>query len=315
MYSGKEQLDQTFDDFSITLKPSPLSGRTNEELIYNRGAVFDNLLIRIAKFRVETVQKFESDVDRIKPFSFLSAAGDAIGHTSPYKLRFDALHCRGRLIVMEESSRMLGILEAFTDPSQHNLVMIEGMQRLLIREAKDHLADVKGLIAACEVKNLRRLEAETRLIQIMSYVLLRDQNVRADLDVDASFERILDLCGTYPDTAGQLRQTYHSVKGVYDEEQSTANLYTKGAQRVWWKWPRHHIGYLQYCPYGHPYSSARTNECPECGRHVPRNVDPNSHLREQDFLDAMKTFTFPSVYGQQHRQGQGQGQDRDHKEM
>ena len=51
MYSTKVELDQTLDTFSKTLKPSPLSGRTNEELVRNRGGVLDGVLSDITRFR------------------------------------------------------------------------------------------------------------------------------------------------------------------------------------------------------------------------------------------------------------------------
>ena len=51
MYSVKLELDRTFSAFSMTLKPSPLSGRTNEELVHGRTTVLAGLQKSIAGFR------------------------------------------------------------------------------------------------------------------------------------------------------------------------------------------------------------------------------------------------------------------------
>lgn len=247
----------------------------------------------------DVVHQFDHDIDRLEAFLGIPVAADEIGLTSAYKLRFDALIYRGRLILMEESSRMLVTLRGLKDPSQHTLIMIEGMERLLIREAERLLADMKTVIAGCEAKNLKRLEAEARLIQINSYLVLRNQGVDGDLMIDDSFQKTLELCQTFPDTAGRFLNTYTSMKQVVAGTKDMSNLYTKGAQNLWWTWPKHHIDHLEHCRYGHPYSAATASGCLECGREVPKPpkpVDPNSLLREKDFLEAMKNFTFKTVW-------------------
>ena len=242
------------------------------------------------------MQQFESDVNRLETFLGIPVGADEIGLASAYKPRFDALMYRGRLIVMEESSRMLAVMRNLTDPSQHTLVMVEGHQRLLIRQAEQQLTEMSKLIKECEVKNLKRLEAETRLIQLACYAILSERGVRGDLPVSTSLEKVLHLCQTYPDTAGRLLTTYHSVKAVVEKSKNASNLYTKATQNVWWTWPKHQTGHLKHCRYGHPYSSATTKDCPECGREAPKPVDPDSRLVKDDFLEAMKTHKFRSVW-------------------
>ena len=242
------------------------------------------------------MQQFESDIKRLEMFLDIPVGADEIGLTSAYKPRFDALIYRGRLIVMEESSRMIAFMRTLENPSQHTLVMIDGTKRLLVRRAEQQLNKMDEVIADCEARNLKRLEAETRLIQLACYAVLREQGVSGDLPASTSLEKVLLLCQTYPDTAGQLLTTYRSVKAAVGNPKNVSNLYTKATQSVWWTWPKHQTGYLKHCRYGHPYSSATIKDCPECGREAPKPVDPESRLNKDDFLEAMKTWTFRSEW-------------------
>lgn len=51
MYSRKKELDQTFDAWSKTLRPSPLAGRTNEGLVRHRGNALAEVQDSIINFR------------------------------------------------------------------------------------------------------------------------------------------------------------------------------------------------------------------------------------------------------------------------
>jgi len=54
MYSRKVELDQSFDAWSKTLRPSPLSGRTNEGLVRHRGNALAEVQESITDFRGKT---------------------------------------------------------------------------------------------------------------------------------------------------------------------------------------------------------------------------------------------------------------------
>lgn len=78
----------------------------------------------------------------------------------------------------------------------------------------------------------------------------------------------------YPDTAGQLRFSYDSVKRHWEKSTTTkenatpiaAELWTNEARKFWKDWGNYEIGYLVYCKKGHPYSKRSLAGCPECGR-------------------------------------------------
>ena len=59
MYTTKAELDQTFSTFCKTLKPSPLSGRTNEQLVRARGSVLDGVLSDLTRFKGISIPKLK----------------------------------------------------------------------------------------------------------------------------------------------------------------------------------------------------------------------------------------------------------------
>lgn len=177
--------------------------------------------------------------------------------------------------------------------SQHSAIMSELIQRTTAVEAKERLEELRHIIVECELSNLSRLEAEARLVQVCFHIVLRSVGVIGFLEVDDSFKKILNLCQSYPDTAGQLFKSYSTIRDVVGGTRYETNMYTEGARNVWWRLPKHRIGNLTHCGNGHPYSSLTGSGCPECGRkilNVPKTktVDPNSLLKENDFRAAMK---------------------------
>ena len=183
---------------------------------------------------------------------------------SPYRLRFDALFYRSRLIVLEESLRMLVALKDTRQTSQHTLLMTEGMKNMTISEAQVDLAALRDTTTECQSKDMRRLEAEFHLIQLCFHIVLKDAGVMSELEVDASLRKIWDLCRTYPDSAGLLTNTYAAMKdhirgvrrhmdplltGIAGETSNErrdkrwwslfpACLYS--SRNVWWSWPKAH---------------------------------------------------------------------------
>ena len=71
----------------------------------------------------------------------------------------------------------------------------------------------------------------------------------------------------FPDTAGRLRPSYHSVVSYYEGSKATAiDLWSADTQHFWRQWGNYEVGCLIYCDRGHPYSKKSFHSCPECGR-------------------------------------------------
>lgn len=236
------------------------------------------------------VQPFDENMARLTAFLDMVPADGELDITSPYRLRVDALFYRARLIVSEEGVRMLVALRKIGGTSQHAALLMQFLKDITIEDTSKYITSLRTLITECDTKNLKRLEAEVRLIQLYFHMVLHNVGKTSELEVDASLKRILELCQTYPDTAGLLVDTYNTVKDVIRGRRSTSNMYAKDSVDTWWSWPKHHVGNLQHCQYGHPYSGTTWDSCPECGKEVPRpeGTSPNDFLKELDFVAAMK---------------------------
>lgn len=299
LYHAKTTFDKSFDDFRERLRPGPLAGRNNADLVRHRGNTLVEIQSNITNFRDHVVQLFEDDMAKLAIFLGIShVSGDELpGINLCYGLRFGALFFRGRVIVLEESLRMLGALRSMDDNSEHTAVLIRGLQTLTGEEANTNIKVLNGIITECETKNLKRLEVEIRLVQIWFHIILKDLGAPSILKVEDSLRRTHSLCQTYPDTAGVLLKTYDLFKLVLCGERRHVNLYTRGLTPTWWSWPAHRIGNLKNCVYGHQYSASTWPDCPECGREVspspkPEPVDPERFLDEDAFMVAMRTQTF-----------------------
>lgn len=246
-------------------------------------------------FLDDIVRQLDDDISHLVTFLGIAPTVDEIDIIHPYRLRFDVLLHRARLIVLEESSRMIVPLANTTNVSKHSVVMIEGMRKMTIREATERIEDLCNVVAECEARKLSRLEAEARLIQICFHFVVRDNGARSTLKVDDSMDKVLKLCQRFPDTAGALLNIYNAIREVLLGRRFRPNIYTPGARNVWWKQPKHETGNLLHCSNGHPYSGHNGKNCPECGREVPKigtvkakPVDPNTYLKEEEFMAAMR---------------------------
>lgn len=302
LYDGKIKLDKTFNDFRERLRPGPLAGRSNADLVRYRGNTLEEIQSSIRDFKDQVVQLFEDDVAKLAVFLGISpvSVDDLPDINLCYRLRFEALFFRSRLIIVEESLRMLGALRSLGDDSEHTTVLIQGLEALTRDEANINIKALNTIITECETKNLKRLEAETRLIQMCFHILLKDLGAASNLKVEDSLRRTLSLCRTYPDTAGVLLVTYNAIKLVLSGERRQGNLYTRGSTRIWWSWPVHKVGNLKECVHGHQYSASTWPDCPECGREVPPSpkpepVNPKKFLDEDAFVVAMRTQTFSAA--------------------
>ena len=302
LYDAKKTLDESFDDFRERLRPGPLAGRSNTDLLHRRGNTLAGVQSSIMDFKDQVVQLFENDVAKLTAFLGIPPVSvDELPDINLcYRLRFEALVFRSRLITLEESLRMLGALRSMNDDSENTVVLIRGLQSLTRDEACVNIKALNGIIGECKTKYLKRLEAEIRLVQMCFHFLLTDIGTPSYLDVEVSLLRTLSLCQTYPDTAGVLLMTFNAFKLVLSGERRHGNLYTRGSTRIWWSWPAHKVGNLKECAHGHQYSASTWPHCPECGREIspsPKRepVDPKSFLKEDAFVVAMRTQTFSAA--------------------
>ena len=302
LYGAKIDLDKSFNDFQKRLKPGPLAGRSNADLVRHRGNTLAEIQSRILDFKDDVVQRFEDNIAHLAVFLDISPvpAYEFPNINLWYRLRFEVLFVRSRLIILEESLRMLGALRSMNDDSEHTSVLIRGLRSLTQDEANQHILSLNKTIAECDFKNLKRLEAEARLMQVGFHILLGDLGAASDLGCEASLNRILSLCSTFPDTAGVLLTTYTSFKMVVNGKQCHGNLYTRGSKGIWWSWPAHKVGSLKQCVHGHQYSTSTWPGCPECGREVmfspePKAVDSKDFLNENAFVAAMRKQTFSAA--------------------
>ena len=297
LYDAKTRLDKSFKDFCERLRPGPLAGRNNSDLVRHRGNTLAEIQNNITRLKDEIVQHFEDDIAKLTVFLGISAVSvDELSDlTLCYRLRFEALLLRSRLIILEESLRMRGALKSMKDDSEHTTILIRGLQSLTSHEADVKIKFLSSIITECEIKNLKRLEAEMRLIQMCFHIVLKDLGITSSLKVEDSLGRTLSLCQRYPDTAGVLLGTYSAFKLVLSGKRTYGNLYTQGSRRIWWSWPAHKVGNLKECIHGHQYSASTWPDCPECGRMVtpsPKPEDPKNFLKEDAFVAAMRTQTF-----------------------
>jgi len=221
----------------------------------------------------------------------------------PHRHQLNLLFYRTRLIVLEEGIRMQTALREIENASQHTTILIHKLQDISLQEATRHITKLRETIMDCEGKNLKRLEAECRLVQLCFYITLKTIGKTSELEVNVTLQKTLDLCQTYPDTAGLLISTYREVKEAILQgrpSSTISTIYVKGPASPWWTWPKHQVGSLEHCKYGHPYSKATwAAGCPECGRETAKvePVSPDDHLTSpQDFMKAMKTHTFRTVW-------------------
>lgn len=204
-----------------------------------------------------------------------------------FKIRFDSLYYRCRLVVLEESVNMITLTDASKATSRHMLALNEGLRFLTMTEAQEQITAVQTAIGQCEVKGLKRLEVELRLIQASFHLVLGLLGSSSDVDIEGSLEKILGLCTRYPSTAGTFTNAYKQAKLALEGRQTPTDLYAKETGAYWKKWKDYKLGSLEFCVLGHPYSETTFAGCPECGRAVePR--DYNSFLHEDAFLKKLQ---------------------------
>lgn len=210
----------------------------------------------------------------------------------PFKIRHDSLFFRCRLVTLEESARICRLLGKLGKTSQHMTTFSQGLRDMTITQAFQNTIYIQSSIAECELRNLKRLEVELRLIQVSFHLILITLGDTSSVDVKASLEKVRITCTQYPDTAGIFVPTYRSLKLSSEGMSPTRELYGKDGREFWWLWGRHKTGYVKYCLFGHPFSSKTFSGCPECGRKVEKEqksvpIDYNKYLHEEAFIQKL----------------------------
>ncbi|MCJ1252883.1 hypothetical protein MMC24_000689 [Lignoscripta atroalba] len=297
MFLTEELLTTSFNFFSKKLRPGPLAGKHNQSIIWERGNAMMEVQQRITRFRDEFVVPFEDSLVRLA--RFLDNPGILKKPRSAFKIRYDFLYYRCRLITLEDASQLCRYITKLGQSTQHSSTLAEGLRMLIKEQALKNIKALEIRISDCNSLNLKRLEVELRLAQVCFHMLCRFLDTDSGVDVKASLRRVALLCQRYPDTAGNLYRSYRTIKAYVDGGPAPKRLYdvygneTRG---LWRDLGKHKTGNLAYCVYDHPYSTSTFPNCPECGKEVdappPREpIDYNSFLHEDDFLAAMMKKT------------------------
>ena len=203
-----------------------------------------------------------------------------------FKLRLDSLYYRCRVMILEESVQTIFLTDVLKTTSQHMLALNEGLRILTMTEAQKHIATIQAAIEQCNLKGIKRLEVELRLIQVSFYLVLRSLSSFNDINVEASLAKTLDLCIKYPTTAGMFMSACKSAKLALDGRPSPMDLYAKETRPFWRKWKDYELGDLKTCAFDHPYSGTTFGGCPECGKEKD-STDYSSFLHEDAFLQKL----------------------------
>ena len=186
---AKIRLDKSFDDFSDKIRPGPLAGRSNADLVRHRGNTLAEIQSNITRFKEQVVQLFEDDIAQLAVFLDISpvSISDCPNINFCYRLRFEALFFRSRLIILEESVRMLRALRSMSDDSEHTRVLIRGLQSLTTDEANTNIKALDSIITECDTMHLKRLEAEIRVVQLCFYNSLKGLGTQPEAMDPAKF--------------------------------------------------------------------------------------------------------------------------------
>lgn len=216
--------------------------------------------------------------------------------TSPnfsFDLRYDLLFFRCRLAILQEALRMSDFLKPLNDPSQQIQALAQGLRTMTSQESVGNVILAEEAIGKCAEKKMYCLEVELRLVQLSFHIVARTSGVNSKMDTDKCCERVTRLCRQYPDTAGKFVKAYRNVERTLRTFQVMGPLYVAENVEVWRRWGRHVVGHLSRCRYGHPYSTATFEGCPDCGREVemlatPEPINYESFMKNDEFLAKMR---------------------------
>lgn len=287
MRNNELDLLDTFESFCGTLKPGPLAGRFNEQIIETRRKLVAEAESRIIELKENVVKPFE---DAMKDVSaFLHTANDSASF--PFRPRLDFMLHGCKVIAMEETVRTLIPLRRIAHKSQHTTHLIEGLRKVTISQAQQVLTDLEPSIAEASSRNLKRLEAEILLLRLSTYIILYDLGAqRTFLSAEPDIKRIAELSQAFPTSTASLLPLFKTLRRFIAAAKPDI-IYTKSTKELWTPWPEYIPGAYTQCRNNHPYSATTWDECPECGVEVPKPdvVDPKTLLRDKEFVLAMRS--------------------------
>ncbi|KAI9870792.1 MAG: hypothetical protein M1830_003805 [Pleopsidium flavum] len=287
----ERELKAEFAGFCNRIRPSPMAAKANQRMVWERGNSLMDVQMKVADFRDDVIIPFQKNIIEVEKF-----IGQPDIFTSPnfsFDLRFDLLFFRCRLATLQEAMRISDFLKPLNDPSQQIQALAQGLRTITSEQSVRNVIATEEAISKCEERNMKCLEVELRLIQLSFHIIARFSGVEPELDTEVSCAKVVRLCRRYPDTAGRFLKSYRNLKRSLDGLQSLVQIYTVETMDVWRRWAKHAVGHLTRCGYGHPYSTATFNGCPECGREVevvaaPEPVDYESYMKNDEFLAKMK---------------------------
>lgn len=212
----------------------------------------------------------------------------------PFKLRYDLLYHKCRLVTLQEAVNMRNFMCSFAEAIPHIKALVDGLLLITIEQATDNIEALDLLLTEADSAQLKSLEVELRLVQISFFMVLHTLGVKHDLDIHASLRQVFKTCNYYPTAAGPYLRSYRLLKSFCNGMEAPRKLFGRETRQYWWKWGRHEVGHLKSCPNRHPYSSKTFDECPECeGKAAqvelpaPEPVDYSQFLQEDAFLAQM----------------------------
>jgi len=239
--------------------------------------------------------------DVVKPFQANAVEVESfIGRPDIFKspnfsfdLRYDLLFLRCRLAILQEALRMSDFFKPLNDPSQQIQALAQGLRTLTSQESMSNVVVAEEAISKCEGRKMFCLEVELRLVQLSFHIVARSSGVNSKMDPERCCARVMRLCRQYPDTAGKFLKSYRNLERCLKYFKPLVSLYTVDTAEIWRRWGRHVVGQLSICKYGHPYSTATFDGCPECGREVeiratPEPIDYESFMKNDEFLAKMR---------------------------
>lgn len=211
----------------------------------------------------------------------------------PFKIRHDSLFYRCRLTTLEESMQMLKVVGGMGPTSQHMKALIQGLREITRTQALDNIVAIQSSIEECEIRSIKRLEVEMRLLQFAFHMILVVLGSTSEINPAVCKDKIKSLCSHYPDTAGKFCRSYASLNLSANREKMLDDINYRETWEFWRKWGKHETGNVMYCPSGHPFSGKTFPGCPECGRKIvlaPKIevVDCGKFLHEDAFIEQLK---------------------------
>ncbi|KAI9704228.1 MAG: hypothetical protein M1836_007089 [Candelina mexicana] len=210
-----------------------------------------------------------------------------------FALRLELLFRRCRLETLLEARRMADFLHRQDDPTEQLQTIAKGLLSTVDEQSAQNIRQISSANEDCKDRRLPALEVEFTLSQLTFLATSRRNDDEVTSNAVANYDRVLDLCGKFPDTAGRFFRSCRLAKRATDGLDPPEQTYAAEPRDHWRKWGKHVTGHLSYCDNGHPYSAVTFDDCPECGREVnlmpaAEPVDYESYLNKDAFLQALE---------------------------